>query len=468
MIGSIVAYFVAEWLFPDSLYQHLLVRRGINIELPDAVDRKWEGLTAADIMQRRVESLASQMPLDEAIQAFAHSHHRGFPIVDGGVLVGILTQSDLAALKSQPWDGNTPLAKIMTRRVVTATPQDPLTSVLHLLNHHQVSRLPVVDGHKLVGIITRADIIRCEAERISSNVSPLKPQPRPSYSVYQTRSPATGKGRLLLPLSNPQKVGDSTIDRMWQLVMAIAIEYDYEIECLHTIVVPHSSLPSETSVNIAVISQLLEKLTNQGKSQGVSVHTQVRVAHNPATTILEAIKERHIDLLCMDWQGRTSAPGRIFGNTLDTAIRQAPCPVMVIKFGQKLSLDRWLVPIAGGPNSKYALQLLPALTTLGSKPEIQLCQCFDPKKSPANLRYLDTAANFVRRLIDLPTTVIPLYSDAIAATVLDLAAAKECDAIILGASREGLLKQAMQGNIPESIAQGSDCTLIVVRKAISE
>jgi chloride channel protein, CIC family len=468
MIGSVVAYFVAEWLFPDSLYQHLLVRRGINIELPDAVDRKWEGLTAADIMQRRVESLASQMPIDEAIQAFARSHHRGFPIVDGSGLVGILTQSDLAALKSQPWDGSTPLAKIMTRRVVTATPQDPLTSVLHLLNHHQVSRLPVVDGRKLVGIITRADIIRCEAERVNSNVSPLKPQPRPSYLVYQTRSPATGKGRLLLPLSNLQKIDASTIDRMWPLVIAIALEYDYEIECLHTIVVPHSSLPSETSVNVAVIVQLLEKFTNQGKSQGVAVHTQVRVAHDRATTILETIKERHIDLLCMDWQGKTSTSGRIFGNTLDTAIRQAPCPVMVIKFGRNLSLDRWLVPIAGGPNSKYALQLLPALTTLGTKPEIQLCQCFDPHKSPANLRYLDTAVNFVQQLIAVPISAMPLYSDAIAATVLDLAAAKDCDAIILGASREGLLKQAMQGNIPESIARGSDCTVIVVRKTILE
>jgi chloride channel protein, CIC family len=462
MIGSVVAYLVAEKLFPDSLYQHLLVRRGINIELTDAVDRQWEGLTATDIMQRRVESLASQMTIDEAIQAFAHSHHRGFPIVDKGTLVGILTQSDLAALKVQPWAGSMPLSKVMTKRVVTVTPQDPLTLVLHLLNHHQVSRLPVIDGRKLVGIITRADIIRCEAERVSSNVSPLKPQPRPSYLVYQTRSPATGKGRLLVPLSNPQ-----TADSLMSLAMAIASEHDYEIECLHTIVVSRAHLPSETAVDMAFSRKLLERATFQGTERGLSVHTQVRVAHDPATTILETIKERHIDLLCMEWQGKTSTPGRIFGETLDTAIRQAPCPVVLIKLGKNLRFDRWLVPIAGGPNSKYALQLLPALAALSSEPEIMLCQCFKPQENPVNSRYLDVAANFVQQRLDAAVVTTALYSDGVAATVIDLAIKKECDAIVLGASREGLLQQAIQGNIPESIARGSDCTLIVVRKAIS-
>jgi chloride channel protein, CIC family len=71
MIGSVVAYLVAEQLFPDSIYQHLLTRKGINIARPDLVDRRWEGLIAADIMQRRVETLSSQMTIDDAIQAFA-------------------------------------------------------------------------------------------------------------------------------------------------------------------------------------------------------------------------------------------------------------------------------------------------------------------------------------------------------------------------------------------------------------
>ncbi len=489
MIGSVVAYLVAEQLFPDSIYQHLLTRKGINIERPNLADRRWEGLIAADIMQRRVETLASQMPIEEAIQAFARSHHRGFPILDEGILVGILTQSDLAALPSQLWDLNTPLSKIMTKRVITVTPQDTLTSILHLLDRHQVSRLPVIEGRRLVGIITRADIIRCEAERVSSKISLLKPQPNPSYLVYQTRSPATGKGRLLVPLSNPH-----TADLLLRLAAEIARENDYELECLCAIVIPHASSPTETAVDIRSSRQLLERATAQGKIWDIPVHTQIRVAHDPASTILETIKERHIDLLCMGWQGKTSTPGRMLGNTVDTAIRQAPCPVVLIKLGKKLqnvsqlsaknellnpqsaveamlrltNLNRWLVPISGGPNMPYALKLLPALISFSRDPEIYLCQFFDPTNSQPDLDNLTITADFVRQYLSIPTTIRPLYSDAIAATAIDLATEKKCDAIILGASREGLLQQTIQGNIPEAIAQGSDCTVIVVRAATSE
>ena len=485
MIGSVVAYLVAEQLFPDSIYQHLLTRKGINIERPNLVDRRWEGLIAADIMQRRVETLASQMTIDDALEAFSRSHHRGFPILDKGILVGILTQSDLGVLTSQLWDRKTPLGKIMTRRIITVTPQDPLTSILHLLDCHQVSRLPVIEGRKLVGIITRADIIRCEAERVSSNHS-LKPQPNPSYIVYQTRSPATGKGRLLLPLSNPH-----TADTLLRLAAAIAREHDYELECLCAIVIPHASSPTETAVDITSSRQLLERATAQGKIWDIPVHTQIRVAHDPASTILETIKERHIDLLCMGWQGKTATPGRIFGNTVDTAIRQAHCPVVLIKLGKNLqnisqlsvtnkfltphsaveallrltNLNRWLVPISGSPNMQYALKLLPALVSFSRDPEIYLCQFFDPHQTQPDLNNLNTAANFVREHLGTPTTILPIYSDAIAATTIDLAAEKQCDAIILGASREGLLQQTIQGNIPEAIAQGSNCTVIVVRAA---
>ncbi|MCY7393576.1 MAG: universal stress protein, partial [Leptolyngbyaceae cyanobacterium CAN_BIN12] len=51
--------------------------------------------------------------------------------------------------------------------------------------------------------------------------------------------------------------------------------------------------------------------------------------------------------------------------------------------------------------------------------------------------------------------------------VVDMAQNDQCDVIVLGASREGLLQQAIQGNIPEAIARNCDCTVILVRKATS-
>ncbi|NJR32149.1 MAG: CBS domain-containing protein, partial [Chamaesiphon sp. CSU_1_12] len=101
MLGAVVAYLVAEKLFPGSIYQHVLIGKGINLDLPDLAQQSWVGLTAADLMQRRVETLSSQTTLAQAVRAFANSPHRGFPIVDDGKLVGILTQRDLAVLEDR-------------------------------------------------------------------------------------------------------------------------------------------------------------------------------------------------------------------------------------------------------------------------------------------------------------------------------------------------------------------------------
>ncbi len=480
-IGSVSAYIIANNLFPGSIYQHVLASRGINLDRPDLAQSRWMGLTAADLMQRHVETLSSEVTIAAAVTAFANSSHRGFPIVDNGKLVGILTQSDLS--KDRQWDRQRSISTLMTRRVIVLSPQDPLTSVLHLLDRHQIGRLPVVEGNRLVGIITRADIIRVEADLLNSTVSPFKTRSEPSYLVYRTKSPATGRGRLLVPLSNPQ-----TADILLRLAAAIALEFNYELECLHAIVIPSASKPAETEVDLTASRQLCDRATALGKVLGVSVHTQVRVTHNVAATILETISDRHIDLLCMGWQGKTSTPDRIFGNTIDTAIRQATCDLMLIKLGDNLqlnlpvnellaqsssldalmrltALNRWSIPIAGGPNAEYALKLLPALTSLSRAPEIHLCQIFAPTEYPPDLSNLQTAADLVRQNLDLVPTITPLYADTIATAAIDFATAKQCDAIILGASRESLLQQTVRGNIPDSIARGANCTVIVVRKA---
>jgi chloride channel protein, CIC family len=52
------------------------------------------------------------------------------------------------------------------------------------------------------------------------------------------------------------------------------------------------------------------------------------------------------------------------------------------------------------------------------------------------------------------------------AGVIELVKTEDFDVVVLGASREGLLQQAIQGNIPESIASGVGSTIILVRSAI--
>jgi CIC family chloride channel protein len=80
MITSIVAYLCAEKLAPGSLYTHLLELKGIFLQSETFGEGLWAGLRADDVMQRKVETLASKIGIHEAMQSFARSHHRGFPV----------------------------------------------------------------------------------------------------------------------------------------------------------------------------------------------------------------------------------------------------------------------------------------------------------------------------------------------------------------------------------------------------
>ncbi|BAU11754.1 hypothetical protein LEP3755_22570 [Leptolyngbya sp. NIES-3755] len=462
MIGSVTAYLVAESTFSGSVYKHLLEYRGIHLQATNPeMETRLSGLTAEDLMQRRVETLPSQISLDEAIQAFSRSHHRGFPVVDDGKLVGIVTETDLAHISDRHLDHTQPLSEIMTPKPVTVNPHDPLSQVLYLLNRYKISRLPVVDRRKLVGIITRADIIRAESDKLSNHAQ-VGPQPEPSYVVYQTRAPETGKGRVLVPIANPQTAG-----RLLQMAASIAHDREYELECLQVIPIARHRNPAETAVSTTISRKLLKKAAHLGKQWKISVHTQVRVTHEISQAILETIKERHIDVIIMGWNGETSTPGRIFGNVVDTMIRQANCDVVLVKFGEGTTLDRWLIPTAGGPNSRQAIRLMPGLAKLAHHPEICLCQIHQPQRELPDPNSLNESMKFLSDRLSCPVELMPVCANSVSDAVIDLAQKDQCDVIVLGATREGLLQQAIQGNIPEAIARRCDCTVVLVRGSIA-
>lgn len=463
MIGSGIAYLIAERTNDGSIYNRLLAMQGIHIEPVAQANNPWGHLKAADLMQRRVETLSIQMTLPEVVQAFSRSHHRGFPILENGRLVGIVTQSDLGEATAQGLEQYMTIADIMTPNPVSVTPEASLPRVLHLLNRLKVSRLPVIDGHKLVGIITRADIIRAESDQVSGTLEELGPQAEPSYVVFQQRGPATGHGRLLVPLADPQTAPD-----LIKIAAALAQSFHYELECIHVRSVPRGVSPAEAKVDLQEAEPLRQLAATYAEISGLSVHFQVRAAHEVGRTLLEVIKERHIDLVLMGWHHPSLTPGRVISGVVDTLIRQAPCQVLVVRPGRNLAFNRWLIPTAGGPNAKSAQRLLPGLISLGSVPEIQLCTICHPEKGQClTPQHLGELADQMEKTLHRQVSTHVITHPSVAQAVVNLAQRCHSDAILLGASREHLLSQVIKGNVPLEIALQTDITVILLRQETS-
>jgi CIC family chloride channel protein len=125
--------------------------------------------------------------------------------------------------------------------------------------------------------------------------------------------------------------------------------------------------------------------------------------------------------------------------------------------------------MAGGPNARAAIKLLPALVTLGNDPQIRLTRVFQPSESEPDMKVLEEAIRMLIRRQKSSSTVVaaPVKADSVTEGVINLVKTEHYDVVVLGASREGLLQQAMKGNIPEAIASGVDSTVILVRGAIN-
>jgi CBS domain-containing protein len=115
-----------------------------------------ESMTAnpCSIDATRPVSYAAKMMRDEDV-GFA-------PIVEGDRLVGTLTDRDIAVkVVAEGLDPDTtPVREVATNDVITVEPEDDFERALELMAQHQVRRLAVVQGDRLVGVVAQADVAR--------------------------------------------------------------------------------------------------------------------------------------------------------------------------------------------------------------------------------------------------------------------------------------------------------------------
>jgi CBS domain-containing protein len=147
-------------------------------------------MNAADIMTPDVISAAPDTPLSELARLMLENDISALPIVEHGRIAGIVSESDLlqraeAGSESRPsrWlelltstdrlaanytrSHARRAAEIMTRDVVAVTDTTPVTEIARLLEAHGIKRVPVTRDGKLVGIVSRRNLLQALATTLS-------------------------------------------------------------------------------------------------------------------------------------------------------------------------------------------------------------------------------------------------------------------------------------------------------------
>jgi CBS-domain-containing membrane protein len=141
-------------------------------------------MKVSDVMTRDVVTVEEDMPLKDVAELFLEHDVTGVPVVYEGRVVGVVSETDILykergsegeprgpiawLLDAPEQDFRRKLAartagEAMSAPPVTIRPNRPLAQAAAMMLEHRVNRLPVVDGDRLVGLVTRSDMVRAFA-----------------------------------------------------------------------------------------------------------------------------------------------------------------------------------------------------------------------------------------------------------------------------------------------------------------
>jgi len=163
VLGCVTAYGFSVVVMPRSILTEKIARRGLHVYREYGVD-PLERSFVDQVMTRDVVAIPGDMPVSEARERFfgPGQSHRGYPVVEGRALLGMVRRDDLLA-----GDGGVVRALLQKGTGPVALAGETCRSVASRMAATGVERLPVVQAegsHALIGIVSRSDLVNTARE----------------------------------------------------------------------------------------------------------------------------------------------------------------------------------------------------------------------------------------------------------------------------------------------------------------
>ncbi len=129
----------------------------------DRFERNFMMLEAKEVMTNHVICVGKDTPIFEAIKLMANNNVTGIPVVeDNMTLIGILSEQDVLRLfHTFDDEKDRTVRDFMTQPAIHFEENERLLDVCYCLRDNSIRRVPVTSDGKVVGVISRSDIIKC-------------------------------------------------------------------------------------------------------------------------------------------------------------------------------------------------------------------------------------------------------------------------------------------------------------------
>ncbi len=456
MISCVIAYLVAEQLDPGSMYDHILRLQGIILKDEEPSQGILYRLKADDVMTTSPRTFSVNTKFSELEKALSELPNWGFPVVDDdGKVLGMVSRTDLNKAKAKRLSPDASIKRIMTPKPVTVRPDLSLAHVLMILEGDKIRVLPVVERSKLVGVITEKDIIRAESKAVSMK----RQADSSSYSVYQTRSPEAGVGRLLVAVADP-KAAESLL----HLAARLAKHRQYELECLNVIQIPPEMDPAEATFSDhsgREIAALAEKIGHEYK---IPVHTDIRVSHDIGDAVSDTIRERKVNLFLMRWTG--SKRNQSGDALLNSVLTNTRCGVVLAsRLTDPNRKEKYLVPAARFLDAKLAVDILPVVTKEEIRETINLCNVSKDGVDEDTANQIELLSQKVIVEYNLDVEKSTMRANSNTRLLTEISNTIECDVVVIGMSRKSLVKSMHHRSFKKMISRGKAAVVLACRES---
>jgi Zn-dependent protease/predicted transcriptional regulator len=118
-----------------------------------------QDVTVGEMMSSPVTTVPPALPLSQVINMMYTSKHLGFPVVERDTLVGMVTLADVN--RHSPIDREAMQVRdVMSHDPVTLPPSAPVIDALRIMSARDIGRIPIVQDDRILGIVTRTDILK--------------------------------------------------------------------------------------------------------------------------------------------------------------------------------------------------------------------------------------------------------------------------------------------------------------------
>jgi len=244
----------------------------------------------------------------------------------------------------------------------------------------------------------------------------------------------------------------------------LAREHGGGVIALHVIKVPPQLSLSDGRLFLKEGRPPLQKVIEQGKELDVPVHTMIRLGRSVSDAILKTTAENTSDMILFGWPGTSGTNEQLFGSVIDQIVSNPPADIAILRYRPYKEFNRIMVPIAGGPNGRLAVNL--ALAVAKNSPEESQIFLVNVAVGDTNQKQAEARANSAFRYaihgLDYPfeTKIIPAETPAEGI----LKGSETCDLIVIGATKEQRFRNLLMGNVAQKVADGAHCPVIIVKR----